>query len=306
MKINEVMKITGLTKKAINYYKDEGLINPYVNPENNYREYSKEDIDKLIQISVLRQFDVSIKEIRNIINNPNLLKEKLEEHLIKINEKAKMLEKRKSVLKECISDFECGTLDEVTAKLSLLNKCLEMDERSREGFMKRQLQKIFPGNFGKMMIGNYILFLNEPIDTVEKEKAWISIVKALDEMDSINYPKEMSPIYKDLSDEDIEKYIKFYEEYHRKWINITEGELLEERKKYIEHIENLNKDTEGNKRFFDLTGNLKKSMASIGFYEGVNKNLKVLSKNYCKYIENLQKFNKLMNFKVDSGKITVE
>ena len=64
MKISEVMEITRLTKKAINYYEEEGLIKPDVNPENNYREYSQSNVDELVQISVLRQLDVSVKLIR--------------------------------------------------------------------------------------------------------------------------------------------------------------------------------------------------------------------------------------------------
>ena len=40
MKINEVVKITGLTKKAIRLYEDRGLIT-VGRSENGYRDYSE-------------------------------------------------------------------------------------------------------------------------------------------------------------------------------------------------------------------------------------------------------------------------
>ena len=50
MKINEVEKITGLTKKAIRLYEIRGLIK--VNRSTNgYRDYSEEDIAVLKQIT---------------------------------------------------------------------------------------------------------------------------------------------------------------------------------------------------------------------------------------------------------------
>lgn len=41
------MKETGLTRKAIYYYESEGLVSPDKNPENNYREFTVKDLEKL-------------------------------------------------------------------------------------------------------------------------------------------------------------------------------------------------------------------------------------------------------------------
>ena len=40
MNIKETARQTGLTKKAIKYYEQEGLITVSKNPDNGYREYS--------------------------------------------------------------------------------------------------------------------------------------------------------------------------------------------------------------------------------------------------------------------------
>ncbi len=66
MLINEVSKITGLTKKAIEYYMLQGLITPSV-LENGYRDYSQENVDQLAKISVLRKLGIGIEDIRKVL-----------------------------------------------------------------------------------------------------------------------------------------------------------------------------------------------------------------------------------------------
>ena len=50
MKINEVVKITGLTKKAIRLYEERALIT-VCRSENGYRDYSEMDIKLLERFS---------------------------------------------------------------------------------------------------------------------------------------------------------------------------------------------------------------------------------------------------------------
>ena len=47
MKIKEVEDLVGITKANIRYYEKEGLLNPKRNEENNYREYTLEDVRSL-------------------------------------------------------------------------------------------------------------------------------------------------------------------------------------------------------------------------------------------------------------------
>ncbi|MCR5229198.1 MAG: MerR family transcriptional regulator, partial [Solobacterium sp.] len=50
MKINQVEELTGITRKNIRFYEEEGLISPKRNPANGYREYSLQDVDHLNRI----------------------------------------------------------------------------------------------------------------------------------------------------------------------------------------------------------------------------------------------------------------
>ena len=44
MKINEVCNVTGLTKKAIEYYQQKEIINPKLD-ESGYREFNESEIE---------------------------------------------------------------------------------------------------------------------------------------------------------------------------------------------------------------------------------------------------------------------
>lgn len=70
MKRSEVEKITGLRRKAILYYEEKELISPALE-ENNYRNYSEEDLNRLIKISLYRRLGLSISEIKNILDSNN-------------------------------------------------------------------------------------------------------------------------------------------------------------------------------------------------------------------------------------------
>ncbi len=86
MKINDVERITGLTKKAIRLYESKGLVN-ITRGENGYRNYSDENIETLKTIKLLRSVGVSIPDIKLYIFGVMSLDE--------------MMDKRKSeILKE--------------------------------------------------------------------------------------------------------------------------------------------------------------------------------------------------------------
>lgn len=59
MLINEVCKRYGLTKKAIEYYEEQGLTCPQI-MENGYRVFSEDDVIQLNKIAVLRGLGISV------------------------------------------------------------------------------------------------------------------------------------------------------------------------------------------------------------------------------------------------------
>ena len=59
MLINEVCKRCGLTKKAIEYYEEQGLTRPQI-MGNGYRVFSEDDVIRLNKITVLRGLGISV------------------------------------------------------------------------------------------------------------------------------------------------------------------------------------------------------------------------------------------------------
>ena len=77
MKTHEVEKLLGITKQALIYYEKENLINPS-RDENNYRNYNEDDLRLLKLILMLRSLDLSIDEIKLILNNQLSIRAALE------------------------------------------------------------------------------------------------------------------------------------------------------------------------------------------------------------------------------------
>ncbi len=79
MLISEVIKQTNLTKKAVEYYTEKGLVKPVV-LDNSYRDYSKADVLLLKKIKLLRNLDFSVLEIKKALveEDESILKKALE------------------------------------------------------------------------------------------------------------------------------------------------------------------------------------------------------------------------------------
>ncbi len=65
--IKEAETMSGVSRRNIRFYEDKGLIQPRRNRENDYREYTPEDIARLKQIRMLRQVDMPLETIREIL-----------------------------------------------------------------------------------------------------------------------------------------------------------------------------------------------------------------------------------------------
>src|SRR5690625_3403617 len=82
MQIKEVEQKTGLTRRAIRYYEQQGLIST-TRGTNRYKIYSEETVDTLLYVKQLRLLDFSVKEIKSILVEKNveaIILEKLEEN----------------------------------------------------------------------------------------------------------------------------------------------------------------------------------------------------------------------------------
>lgn len=89
MKIHEVAELSGVTIRTLQYYNQIGLLIPSEVTDVGYRIYHDEDLDRLQQILFFRELEFTLKEIKDIMNNPSY--DRMEALR---NQKAMLLEKR--------------------------------------------------------------------------------------------------------------------------------------------------------------------------------------------------------------------
>ena len=72
----EVSKMTGVSVRALHHYDAMSILSPGRNPENGYREYSDDDLDKLQQILFFRKCGFPLVKIREFLSRPDFDREK--------------------------------------------------------------------------------------------------------------------------------------------------------------------------------------------------------------------------------------
>lgn len=68
MKIQELAQSTGISAKTIRYYEEIGILPAPARTENNYRRYTEQDVDRLRLVAGARRLDLSLEEIREILD----------------------------------------------------------------------------------------------------------------------------------------------------------------------------------------------------------------------------------------------
>ena len=92
MKIKEVENRVGMTRANIRYYEQEGLLKPTIRNENNYREYSEEDVEQLQRIKILRLLGVSPSDIKLLNGNAISMEELMQKRLKELEKEAKAIQ----------------------------------------------------------------------------------------------------------------------------------------------------------------------------------------------------------------------
>ena len=161
MLINEASKITGLTKKAIEYYTMQGLVNPNI-LENGYRDYSQSDVERLNKISILRQLGLGTNEIKSVLSD-----------------KSKAALKNLSVQKELSFQREQAKkqlLDKLSQGYSYSEISKELQATNNSKTITEKLLEAFPGYFGRFICLHFAPFLNDPIRTESQQSAFERII----------------------------------------------------------------------------------------------------------------------------------
>jgi len=279
MLIKEVCKECKLTKKAVEYYEQEGLISPKID-ENGYRNYSAEDVSILKEIGVLRKLGISIAEIKGILTSTNK-----SAALAKCKYKMDLEIERAMARKKC--------LERLAKDYDIEQAAAYIEEEIEKNFtIKEKLLQAFPGGYGKLLCIHFGRFLEGKIDTEEKEMAYNKIVEYLDKVQGIEFPGEL--------EEFLEQGIGLMEEDVMERINSSLMDAISDINGYMEknkeviekYFEYINSDEYKNSPAYKIKQLLLKFQQEIGYYDVFIENLKILSDSYREYAEKLQVANK--------------
>lgn len=123
MKIQELAKVTGVAAKTIRYYEDIGILPPPSRAENNYRQYSEKDIERLRLVAGARRLDLSLEEIKELLDMRDrreapctVLLERLEHKADEIAERIRALKQMEMELRNLYKLGETFPKDDVEGK----------------------------------------------------------------------------------------------------------------------------------------------------------------------------------------------
>ena len=68
MNAKQAEELTGISRRNLRFYEQQGLICPQRNPENDYRDYSQQDIETLKLIRALRMLDTPLEDIASFLH----------------------------------------------------------------------------------------------------------------------------------------------------------------------------------------------------------------------------------------------
>lgn len=176
MLIHEVCESLNLTKKAVEYYTQKGLVAPEV-LSNGYRDYKEEDVELLRRIGILRKLGVGMEEIKDVLKDST--GSALQKAIVR-----KELRTRRDARKNAIL-CELGggkTYSELEPEILMLEMEATVGER---------LLDAFPGYYGRFVSMHFSRFLGEPVKTEEQQSAYETVLSFLDQMPPFEIPEDV-------------------------------------------------------------------------------------------------------------------
>lgn len=279
MLINEVCKECNLTKKAIEYYESQGLLTPKKDT-NGYRIYKEQDVSLLKEISLLRKLDISISDIKSIFASKDK-KEALANCKTKMGLQLQHMKTQYECL-EYLIDHDYNTSKAFNYIETKLN---------HDSVIKDKLLDAFPGNYGKFICIHFGKFLDEKIDTDKKAVAYQNIIGFLDDLNELDFPKELENYLNEAFEKFSEADLKKIDE------NVYEAlddydSYIEKNKETIEaYLEYKNSDEFKNSPAFKMQQLLIDFQSQSGYTDILIPNMRILSDSYDKYLNQLHEMN---------------
>lgn len=107
--VSKLATISGVSSRTLRYYDQIGLLKPARINSSGYRIYGQKEVDSLQQILFYRELEVSLEEIKDVMNEPTYDQTKaLKNHYRKLLQKRSHLDKLMETVTKTITSKEGG------------------------------------------------------------------------------------------------------------------------------------------------------------------------------------------------------
>ena len=159
MRLNEVIKQVDLSKRAIKFYEEKGLLKTK-RDSNGYRNYTDKDISLLKEISSYRKMGIGLSDIKKILNDKSVLKQIL-------------IEKKKEIT---ILQNELEALEKFIENNNIEELYNSVDYKT----LADAIQNSIPGFYGYYFLNHFLPYLQIRIQTKEQQEAYNRLIEFWD------------------------------------------------------------------------------------------------------------------------------
>lgn len=162
MLLNEIVEEVGMTKRAIKYYEEKGLLT-VKKDGNGYRNYTEQDVEILKRISIYRKLGIGIEDIKCLLSgdDENILQRIYQE---KLNEK-QLQDEEIEALRNFINNGDASKANELIDYQTVENA----------------IESLLPGKWGNYLKDHFKPFLYIRIKSPEQKQALQNLLSYCDE-----------------------------------------------------------------------------------------------------------------------------
>lgn len=195
MTVKEISELTGISARTLHYYDEIGLFAPTKKSEAGYRLYDDKALQALQQILFFREFDIPLKEIKAIMENPALDRNRI------LQMQRKMLMAKKERMERLIASIDDILKGEQIMDYAVFSRT-EIDEMFQTMLvhMPEEMKSVAVHEFGS--IGQWKKHYAEVVSSEEMQKRYAKVVELYggkeEFLDAANHPisKDVAESYR--------------------------------------------------------------------------------------------------------------
>ena len=168
--VKEISDLTGISVRTLHYYDEIGLLKPTEKSDAGYRLYDDKALETLQQILFFREFDISLKEIKAVLDNPALERNQI------LQVQRKMLVTKKERMEHLIASIDDILKGENKMDFTIFTKT-EVEEmfQTMLEHMPENMRNIAIKEFGS--IEQWKKHYMEVVSSEEMQKGYAKVVE---------------------------------------------------------------------------------------------------------------------------------